>query len=67
LCRLPRLSRHLEAVKIEPIKPRGSGPNWQVAADLDGVAYQEAVRVISQLRGTYALAKGTADRRRLAQ
>jgi hypothetical protein len=60
LCSHLVLSRGLEAVKIEPIKPAGSGPNWQVAAfkpELDGVAYQEAMRVIAQLRGTYALAK----------
>jgi hypothetical protein len=50
----------LEAVKIEPIKPPGSGPNWRVAAfkpELEGVAYQEAMQVIAQLRETYALAK----------
>jgi hypothetical protein len=41
------LSKHLEAVKIEPIKPLGSGPNWQVAAfkpELEGVAYKEPRR-----------------------
>jgi hypothetical protein len=62
-CRLLALSRHLEAVKIQRIKPTGNGPNWQVAAfepELDGVAYQEAMRVIAHLRGTYALAKGRA-------
>jgi hypothetical protein len=53
-------SRHLQGVKIEPMKPEGRGPNWQVAAfkpELDGVAYQEAMRVIAQLRAIYALAK----------
>jgi hypothetical protein len=62
-CRLLPLSRHLEAVKIERIKPPGSGPNWQVAAfqpELDGVAHQEAMAVIAHLRGTYALANGRA-------
>ena len=64
-CRLLTLSRDLEAVKIERIKPTGSGPDWQVAAfkpELDGIAYQEAMRVIAHLRGTYALAKGRAAR-----
>jgi hypothetical protein len=62
-CRLLALSRDLEAVKIERIKPAGSGPNWQVAAfkpELDGVAYEEAMLVIARLRGTYVLAKGRA-------
>jgi hypothetical protein len=62
-CRLLVLGRHLEAVKIERIKPPESGPNWQVAAfkpELDGVAYQEAMAVIVHLRGTYALAKERA-------
>jgi hypothetical protein len=62
-CRLLPLSRHLEAVKIERIKPAGSGPNWQVAAfkpELDRVAHQEAIAAIAHLRGTYSLAKGRA-------
>jgi hypothetical protein len=52
------LSRDLEAVKIEPIKPLGSGPNWQVAAfkpELDGAAYDEAMTRLAHLRQTYAL------------
>jgi hypothetical protein len=39
-CRLLVLSRHLKAVKIERIKPAGTGPNWQLAPfkpDLDGI------------------------------
>jgi hypothetical protein len=60
-CRLLALRRHLEAVKIQRIKPTGNGPNWQVAAfkpERDGVAYQKTMRVIAHLRGTYALEKG---------
>ena len=59
-CRGLVLRRHLQAVKIEPTKPAGSGPNWQVAAfkpELDGVALLEAMNPIAALRGTYALAK----------
>jgi hypothetical protein len=62
MCRHLVLSRHLDAVKIEPTKPSGSGPNWQVAGfkpELGGAAYHEAMHIIAQLRGTYALAKGT--------
>jgi hypothetical protein len=58
LCRRLVLSRDLEAVKIEPIKPLGSGPNWQVAAfkpELDGPSYHEAMTRIAHLRQTYAL------------
>jgi hypothetical protein len=46
--------RHLEAVKIEPMKPTGSGPNWQVAAfkpELHEGAHQEAMRTIDVIRG----------------
>jgi hypothetical protein len=62
-CRRLVPCRHLEAVKIERTKPTGSGPNWQLAAfkpELDGIAYQEAMRTIDILRGTYALARGRA-------
>ena len=62
-CCLLALSRHLEAVEIERVRPTGNGSNWQVAAfkpELDGIAYQEAMRVIAHLRVTYALAKGRA-------
>ena len=44
-CRHLMSCRHLEAVKIEPTKPTGSGRNWQVAAfkpELDEIAHQEA-------------------------
>jgi hypothetical protein len=62
-CRLLALSGHLEAVKIERTKPARSGPNWQIAAfkpELEGLAHQEAMRVIAHLQGTYALARGRA-------
>jgi hypothetical protein len=62
-CRRLMQCRDLKAVKIEPTKPAGSGPNWQVAAfkpELDGIAHQEAMKTIDILRGTYALAKGRA-------
>jgi hypothetical protein len=60
-CRLLALGRNLEAVKIERLKPSGSGPNWQVAGfkpELHGVAYHEAMAVIAHVRGTYVLANG---------
>jgi hypothetical protein len=58
-CRLLVLGRNLEAVKIERLKPSGSGPNWRVAKpELHGVAYHEAMAVIGHVRGTYVLANG---------
>jgi hypothetical protein len=51
---------HLEAVRIEPTKPSGSGPNWDVAAfepELLPIARAEAMDAIQMLRGTYALAR----------
>jgi hypothetical protein len=55
-------ARHLTRIKIEPTKPPGTGPNWQVAGfepelEVGCPAHQDAMKVIDQLRGTYALAR----------
>ena len=47
----------LKAVRIGPLKPRGSGPNWEVLGftpDLPPIAKQEAMQAIDKLRGIYA-------------
>jgi len=51
---------HLEAVKIGPTRPSGSGPNWELLAfkpELDERAYENAMRAINLLRRVYALAR----------
>ena len=51
---------HLEAVKIGPTRPTGSGPNWELLAfkpELDERAYYNAMRAINLLRRVYALAR----------
>ena len=63
-CHRSMLLRHLARVKIEPIKPPGTGPNWQVVSfepelRLGAPAHDEAMRIIAQIRGTYALARPT--------
>ena len=65
-CRLLALRRHLEAVKIQRVKPTGNGPNWQVAAfnpERDGVAYQKAMRVIAHIARVVSVAVDAATRR----
>ena len=52
--------KELKAVRIGPLKPTGSGPNWEVLGftpDLPPVARSEAMAAIDKLRGSYALAK----------
>jgi hypothetical protein len=49
----------LQRVLIERIKPRGSGPNWQVlefTPALPRIARDEAMTAIAPLRQKYALA-----------
>ena len=49
----------LRAVRIGPLKPPGSGRNWEVLGfkpDLPEVAKELALRAIDELRGRYALA-----------
>jgi len=51
---------HLEAVKIGPTRPLGSGPNWEFLAfkpELHDRAYDNAMRAINLLRRAYALAR----------
>jgi hypothetical protein len=51
---------NLEAVKIGPTRPSGSGPNWELLAfkpEFDGRAYENAMRAINLLRRVYALAR----------
>ena len=58
-CRARLGCSHLEAVKIERIKPVGRGPNWQIAAfkpELSQVALAEAMREIAKLRSRFTLA-----------
>jgi hypothetical protein len=55
------LLRHLKRVKIEPTKPPGPGPNWQVAGfepdlRMGSPAHNEAMNIIYRIRGSYALA-----------
>ena len=62
MCRASTLCRHLRRVKIEPTKPPGTGPNWQVAGfdpplGENSPAYREAMRIINRIRVTYALAR----------
>jgi len=60
LCRMQLGCGHLEAVRIGPTKPAGSGPNWELLAfkpELHPGAHGNAMRVIYMLRGKYALAK----------
>jgi hypothetical protein len=61
ICRLQLGCRHLMRVVIAPIKPSGSGPNWEILAfepELPPIAHAEAVRAANLLRGKYALAPG---------
>jgi hypothetical protein len=54
--------RDLKAVRIVSLRPRGSGPNWEVLGftpDLPPRAKEGAMEAIDGLRGTYALAKTT--------
>ena len=51
---------HLEAVKIGPTRPMGSGPNWELLAfkpELHGRAYDNAMRAVQILRQIYVLAR----------
>ena len=51
---------HLKAVRIGPLKPSGSGPNWEVLGftpDSHPGAERAAMKAIDVLRGTYALKK----------
>jgi hypothetical protein len=51
---------HLEVVKIGPMRPIGSGPNWELLAfkpELDGRAYANAMRAVQILRELYLLAR----------
>jgi hypothetical protein len=56
-----RIGGELTAVRIGPLKPKGSGPNWEVLGfkpdDLGEDAKANALRVIAELRGRYALTK----------
>jgi len=52
-CRGSMLLRHLTRVKIEPTKPPGTGPNWQVAGfepelKEGSPAHREAMKVFTQ-------------------
>jgi hypothetical protein len=52
--------KDLRSVKIEPTKPPGSGPNWQVAGfvpPLPALAHDEALERIAPLRQRYALVR----------
>jgi hypothetical protein len=49
---------HLEGVRIGPLKPKGSGPNWEVfgfSPKLPAIAHTEALEVIAPLRQKYSL------------
>jgi hypothetical protein len=49
----------LREVRIGPLKPPGSGRNWEVLGfkpDLPKVAKELALRAIDEVRGKYALA-----------
>jgi hypothetical protein len=49
---------HLRGVRIGPLKPNGSGPNWEVfgfSPQLPAVAQIEALEMIAPLRQQYAL------------
>ena len=49
---------HLKAVRIGPLKPLGTGPNWEVLGftpDLPEGAKNNAMNAIDVLRGTWAL------------
>jgi hypothetical protein len=48
----------LSGVRIGPLKPAGSGPNWEVfgfSPELPKLAHDEALKAIAPLRQTYAL------------
>jgi len=45
--------KDLKAVRIGSLRPRGSGPNWEVL----GFTPDLPPEAIDRLRGTYALAK----------
>jgi hypothetical protein len=56
---------HLKAVRIGPLRPTGSGPNWEVLGftpNLPPTAKSEAMQAIDVLRGTYALEKKSAGK-----
>ena len=58
LCKMRVGCHHLEAVLIGRVRPKGSGPNWELLAfrpELPMGAENEAMEVIHLLRGTYAL------------
>jgi hypothetical protein len=62
MCHRSILLRHLKRVKIEPTKPPGTGPNWQVAGfepelRTGSPAYNEAMDIIYRIRGSYALGR----------
>jgi hypothetical protein len=59
MCRQRHGYRHLQRVLIGRIKPRDSGPNWEVLAfepELPQAALAEATKAIAILRATWALA-----------
>jgi hypothetical protein len=48
----------LTAVRIQRLRPEGSGPNWEVAEfipDLPPLAKKNALKAIAPLRQQYAL------------
>ena len=49
---------HLQGVRIGPLKPQGSGPNWEVfgfSPRLPAIAHDEALEMIAPLRQKYSL------------
>jgi hypothetical protein len=51
----------LRSVKIGPLKPSGSGPNWEVlgfSPKLPAIAHSQAIELIAPLRQKYALKRG---------
>jgi hypothetical protein len=49
---------HLRSVRIGPLKPTGSAPNWEVygfSPTLPAMAHAEALKAIAPLRQKYAL------------
>ena len=49
---------HLQGVRIGPLRPKGSGPNWEVfgfSPQLPAIVQTEALEVIAPLRQKYSL------------